>query len=120
MHAEPMRAQTAAVEEREQQARPHTNAKLFGQLPRGGLLIRLTDTNGPTDYDLMELGKARQPLRPSGNDDPPTCITTHRHGDSVQPTFPNCLPTADHAQDTILIIDTLHQFVHDGHPGMAH
>ncbi|GHC89540.1 hypothetical protein GCM10010349_77450 [Streptomyces flavofungini] len=120
VNAEPVRAQTAAVEECEQQAGLHANAQLFGQLPRGGLLIRLTDTNSATDHDLIEPGETRQLLRPPGDDDPPTLITTHRHGDPVQPSLPNRLPAAHHTQDTIPIIDTLHQFVHDAHPGIAH
>jgi hypothetical protein len=53
--------------------------------------------------------------------DPPTLITTHRHGDSVQPALPDGLPTIDHhAQHTLLTVDTLYQFIHDAHPGRAH
>lgn len=48
-------------------------------------------------------------------------ITTDRHGDSVQPTLLDGLLAADHhPQHTILIVDTLHQFIHDAHPGRAH
>lgn len=88
----PPRAQQSAV------YRPRSSsAQLFGQLPRGGLLIGLADIRGAaTDHDLAEPGEARQLLRPSVDEDPPTLITTHRHGDPVQPTLPDGLPAADH------------------------
>jgi hypothetical protein len=55
------------------------------------------------------------------DEDPSTLITTYRHGDSVKPTLLDRLPAADHhAQHTILIVDTLHQLIHDAHPGRAH
>ncbi|SCE27277.1 hypothetical protein F558DRAFT_01288 [Streptomyces sp. AmelKG-A3] len=121
VHAEPVRAQTAAVEEREQQARRHTKAQLYGQLPRGGLFVGLTDIDGATDLDLVEPGEARQLLRPPVNEDPPTLITTHRHGDPVQPTLQGGLLAADHhPQPAILSVDTLHRLVHDAHPGRAY
>ena len=66
-------------------------------------------------------GEARQLLRPPVNQDPPTFITTDRHGDPVQPTLLDGLPAIlHHRQYTILIVDTLHQFVHDTHPGGVH
>lgn len=120
MHAEPVRAQAAAVDEREQQARQATDAHLFGQLPRGSLFIGFADTHGATDHGLVETGEARQLLRPPMDEDPATFVTTHRRGDSVQPTLPDRLPTGDHPQDTILIVDTLHQFIHEAQPGRAH
>jgi hypothetical protein len=55
------------------------------------------------------------------HEDSSTLITAHRHGDPVQPALPDGLPAADrHTQRTILIVDTLHQFIHDAHPGRAH
>lgn len=99
----------------------NVNSRLFGQLPRGGLFIGLVDIRGTTDLDLIEPGEARYLLRPSVDEDPSILITTHRHGDSVQPTLLDGLPAADHhPQHTILIVDTLHQFIHEAHPGRTH
>lgn len=92
-----------------------------GQLPRGGLFIELADICGTTDLDLIVPGEARYLFRPSVDEDPSTLITTHRHGDSVQPTLLDGLSAADHhPQHTILIVDTLHQFIHNAHPGRTH
>lgn len=38
----------------------------------------------------------------------------------MQPTLPDGLPTGDHPQDTILTVDTLHQFIHGAHPDRTH
>ncbi len=95
--------------------------QLLSQLPGSGLFIGLTDIHGATDHDLVEPGEARQLRRPQVDEDPPTLITTHRHGNPVQPALPGGLSAADHhPQHTILIVDTLHQFIHDAHPGRAH
>ncbi len=76
VHAEPVRAQAAAVDEREQQAWQRTDAQLFGQLSRGGLFIGLAGICGATDLDLIEPGEARYLLRASVDEDPSTLITT--------------------------------------------
>lgn len=119
-HPKPVRAQPASVKELEPEAHCRRHPQFLVQLTGGCLLIRLPDSQGSTDSDLVMPRESGHLLSTPMDEDPTLPVVTHDHGNPVQPALPDGVSPTHWPQHTVLCIDTFHDFVHEAHDRRAH
>ena len=119
-HPEPVRAESAPVEELEPKAHGRRRSQLLTELASSRLLIGLPDSGGAADPEFVVPWETGQLLCAPMDQETVLPITAHHYGNSVQPALPNGLPPTDHSQHTVLSIHSFHEFIHDAHHRRAH
>lgn len=119
-HPEPVRAESAPVEELEPKADRRPHPQLLTEFAGSRLFIGLADARSAPDTEFVVPWETGQLLGTPMDEKATFPIAAHHHAHPMQPALPDGLPPADHSQRSVLSIDTFHEFIHDAHGPRHH
>ncbi|MGC0334471.1 hypothetical protein RKD23_007461 [Streptomyces sp. SAI-170] len=117
MQTEPIRADHAVAQELEQETRPGMNTKLFHQLPRSSILIRLGHVHRASEHPVDLSRESSVIVWTAVDKEPPCTVAAHDRRYAMQPPVTNRLPPLHDSEYLVTLVNPLNQFTHEAHDG---